>query len=140
MIRRCLALAALVLVMPSLASCSSDRVTTAPPDQGTPIVAAKLVFATQPGGATAGTPFTTQPVIEAQDPSGNVATTFTGPVLIFIGIGGGSSQLCCNVTVNAVNGVASFSGLRIDVAGTYTLRVSSGSLVTAQSGVFDVTP
>lgn len=74
-------------------------------------MAAKLVFTAQPGGAAAGVPFTTQPAVAAEDPSGN-----------------------------AVNGVASFSDLRIDVSGTYTLRASSGSLVTAQSGVFDVSP
>lgn len=130
----------IALAVSCLSSCASDRTTAPPPNQGDPIVAAKLVFATQPAGAVAGLPFTTQPTVEAQDPSGNVATTFTGPVLIFIGIGGGSSQLCCNVSVNAVNGVATFSGLRIDVSGTYTLRASSGSIVTAQSGVFDVAP
>lgn len=129
----------LALTVSSLASCASDGTTAPPPDQGDPIVAMKLAFATEPGGAAAGVPFTTQPVVEARDVSGNVATTFTGPVLVFLAIGG-TGQLCCNVTVNAVHGVASFSGLRIDLSGTYTLRASSGSLLTAQSVPLAVAP
>ncbi len=123
------------------AGCSSDGLTTSPPpDQTDQIVAVKLSFTTPPSGASAGVPFTTQPVVKAEDASGNVATTYTGPIQVILGLGGTSGVLCCNVTLNAVNGVAAFDGLRIDNAGTYTLRAFSGTLAGTQTGAFTVVP
>jgi ABC-type Fe3+-hydroxamate transport system substrate-binding protein len=136
---RLASLAATILLLAG-GACSSDSLTTAPPDGGDPIVAAKLVFATQPSGAAAGAALGTQPVVKAEDASGNVATTYSGPIKVVLGNGGATGVLCCNVTVNAVNGVAAFSGLSVNTAGTYTLRASSGTLAGTQSAAFDITP
>jgi hypothetical protein len=89
----------------------------------------------------AGMPFATQPVVEARDASNNLDTAFTGPVTAAISTGTGTSGavLSSTVTVNAVAGVAAFTDLSIDLAGTgYTLTFTSGSLTAAVSAPFDV--
>ena len=50
--------------------------------------ATRLVFSTQPAGATGGTAFTTQPVVTAQDAAGNTATSYAGTVALSIASGG----------------------------------------------------
>src|SRR5437870_2390453 len=44
----------------------------------TPATADRLVFTTQPGGATAGAAFATQPVVKSRDPYGNDSTVGLG--------------------------------------------------------------
>ena len=104
--------------------------------------AAKLAFTTQPsGGNTAGNAFGTQPVVKIQDVSGNTVTNSTSPVTLAITVGTGASGavLAGAVTANAVNGVATFSGLGINLAGTgYTLTASSPGLSAAISSSFDI--
>jgi len=104
--------------------------------------AAKLAFTTQPSGSnTAGTAFATQPVVAIQDANGSTVTTSTATVTLAITTGTGSSGavLSGTKTVNAVNGVATFSGLSINLAGSgYTLRASSGTLTPATSSYFNV--
>ncbi len=102
----------------------------------------KLAFSTQPSGATAGSAFTTQPKVAIQDAGGNTVTSSSAPVTLAItsGTGASGAVLSGNATVNAVNGVATFSGLSINLAGTgYTLTATSGSLTPAVSSPFDVT-
>jgi hypothetical protein len=118
----------------SAESDSFDVATTTP-------VATTFVFTTQPTGATAGTVFTTQPVVSVVDANGNVVTGFIGAVTLAITTGTGASgaNLTGTLTVNAVNGVATFSGLSIDTAGTgYSLTATSGSLTSVSSNTFDV--
>jgi len=104
--------------------------------------AAKLAFTTQPGSSnTAGADFDTQPVVTIQDADGNKVTTSTAAVTLAITPGTGTSgaDLSGNTTVNAVNGVATFSGLSVNLAGSgYTLGATSGTLTPATSTAFDV--
>ena len=58
-------------------------------------------------------------------------------VTIAVSSGGGS--LIGTTTVNAVAGVATFSGLAIHVADSYTLDVTDGSLTSATSASFTIT-
>ena len=44
------------------------------------------------------------------------------------------------LTVNAVNGVATFSNLAIDTVGTYQLEATSGTLTAATSTSITITP
>jgi len=108
-----------------------------------PRVAAKLAFTTQPSSSnTAGAPLGTQPVVTIQDAGGNTVTTSTAAVTLAITLGTGASgaALSGNTTVNAVNGVATFSGLSVNLVGSgYTLGATSGALTPATSSAFTVT-
>jgi uncharacterized repeat protein (TIGR03803 family) len=87
-----------------------------------PAPATTLVFTTQPAGATAGAAFGA--VITIEDQHGNTETSDDSAVtLSSIGPGG----LGGVVTVNAVNGIATFNDLILDVAGSYTLSASDSA-------------
>ena len=103
-----------------------------------PAAASQLVVSTQPAGATAGAPFTTQPVISVQDAFGNTVTGDSSSVTATLNSGSGS--LAGTTTVAAVNGIASFSNLRIDTAGAKTLQLTDGALTSVNSGSFTVSP
>ena len=103
--------------------------------------AAKLAFTTPPSDSTAGAAFGTQPVVAVQDANGNTVTTDTSSVTLALANNPGGGTLSGTTTVAAVNGVATFSGLSIDKAGTgYTLAASDGTLTGATSSAFDIGP
>lgn len=98
-----------------------------------------LAFMTQPSSAIAGAPIAVSVAI--QDEAGHTQSGATNAVTIAIGANAGPGTLLGTTTVNAMNGVATFSGLAIDKAGTgYTLVASSNSLTSASSSSFDVVP
>ena len=107
-----------------------------------PAAAATLAFVATPGNTRAAAAFTNQPVVEAQDAFGNRATSFSGAVTLAIKPGTGTvgAALGGTTTVNASNGVASFSGLSIDrIGAAYQLSASAGGLTGADSGAFNIT-
>ena len=57
----------------------------------TPLVATKLVYTTQPGSATEGYSFNTQPVVTVQDGLGNTVTSSTAQVTLSITPGSGTT-------------------------------------------------
>jgi len=108
--------------------------------------AAQVAFTTQPvGGVNEGTNFATQPKVSVEDAGGNVVTTDTRAVTLGIATytasNGGNRQgtLSCTAsttTVNAVAGMATFSGCQITgtaAAGTYTLSATAGGLSSGTS-------
>ena len=104
--------------------------------------ATRFVFTTQP---TTTLPFLKiQPAVQVTvvDDLGNPLTTFTGPVTIAIGHNGGlllPGTLSGTKTMNAVNGVATFSDLSIDQVGNgYTLTVTSAGIIGAESAPFNI--
>jgi hypothetical protein len=99
-----------------------------------------LVFFVQPGGAGINSPFSPQPVVRVIDSNGGVATTFNGSVTIAINSGTGGAVLSGGLlTVPVAAGVATFSGLQIDLAGSYTLVASSAAPITSDiSSSFDI--
>ncbi len=102
----------------------------------------RLIVQTNTSGGQANVPFSTQPVVVTQDALNHTNTTFNGPVTLTIKSGTGTSgaTLAGTVTVNAVNGVASFSGLAISKAGTgYRLTATSSGVSSVDSAVFDIT-
>jgi hypothetical protein len=106
---------------------------TAPP-------ATRLAFTVQPTTATAGTAIAPAVQVAAQDAAGNTVTDFTGTITIAIGNNPSAGTLSGATSVAAVNGVASFSGLQIDVAGAgYTLTAATSGLAAATSAGFDIT-
>lgn len=99
----------------------------------------RLAFVTQPGGATAGAGLTPQPAVQALDDQGRAVPGFTGPVAMALGANPGGGALGGTLTVNAVNGVATFSNLAVSAAGTgYTLVASASGLASATSAPFTV--
>jgi hypothetical protein len=100
--------------------------------------AVKLVFNPSPSDAPAGTAFPTQPIVEAQDAGGNLVPSFTGSVTLAIASNPGGGTLSGTVTVPAVGGIATFSGLSIDKAGVgYTLQASD-SVLNGTSAAFTI--
>ena len=119
---------------------AADNLTTA--TQSTPFniavgPASQLSFTTSPGTTVAGDPFATQPVVTFQDAGGNTATA-TGAVSLAIGSnpGGGTLSGCTSTTTN---GVTTFSGCKINLAGNgYTLVATSPGLQSATSSAFNI--
>src|SRR6266545_4128308 len=104
-------------------------------------VPTQVAFTVQPSNATAGSAISPAVEVEVRDASGSRVTTARNTVTLAIGTNAGSGTLSGTATVNAVNGIATFSGLSIDKAGTgYTLAASSTSLTGATSGGFDIAP
>ena len=79
--------------------------------------------------------------MSVEDANGNVVTSDTSSVTVAIGTNPGSGTLGGTLTVAAVNGVATFSNLSIDKAGTgYTLTATDGTPDRRHSSSFNVTP
>jgi|GEM_PF-378719 len=97
---------------------------TAPP-AGT---ASQLVFTTPPAATgDAGTAWSTQPAVTAQDIGGAAVTGYADPVTLSLASGSGTLT-CDQNPVVPVNGVATFSGCQIDTAGVVTLRATSATI------------
>ena len=83
--------------------------------------ATTIAILTHPAGTESGLPFATQPVIELRDASGARATSATGSVTASIATGTGGT-IAGTVTAPIVNGLATFTDLRVNGPGTFTLR------------------
>jgi hypothetical protein len=103
-----------------------------------PAAATRLAVTTQPPAVIApGAGFGL--AVSAEDPFGNVATPFTGGVSITLAGNPGGAVLGSTLTVNAVNGVATFGAVTLDKAGSgYTLQASSSGLASATTNAFNV--
>jgi parallel beta-helix repeat protein len=118
---------------------------TLPPATSSPFTisigpATQLAFSAQPGGAPAGGLLNPQPVVTVKDADGNTATTYTGPVTIALGANPGGGSLSGTLTVNAVNGVATFANLSLGTSGAgYTLVASAAGLSGSTSAAFAIT-
>lgn len=90
-----------------------------------------LSFSTQAAGASAGSAFTTQPVVALSAGNGVSAN---GAVTLSVASGPGSLS-CAPNSVSSVNGIATFTGCTLSLSGTYTLRAS----VTVNGNTISVT-
>ena len=100
-----------------------------------------LSFSVQPGNVTAGTVMSPAVKVAVRDSAGNVVTTSAASITVALsnGTGAAGAHLRGTVTVSAVNGVATFSTLSVDSAGTgYTLTARASGLTGATSGAFNV--
>lgn len=103
--------------------------------------ASRLVFTVQPGTSVAGANISPAVQVSELDSLGNVVSTFANPVTLSITAGSGTdgASLSGTTTVNAVGGVATFSTLSIDSAGTgYSLTASTVGLADEMSATFKV--
>jgi len=93
--------------------------------------ATKIVNTTSASGAVSGIAFTTQPVVSFQD-ANSFAVSTNSSVTASITSGSAGASLLGTVTVAAVNGVVTFSGLGITGAGgSYTLTFAASGLTVA---------
>ncbi|WP_193745832.1 hypothetical protein [Demequina lutea] len=99
--------------------------------------ATKLAFTVSPGNTTSNSPFVNQPQVAVQD-AGGAQTAGTDPVTLSITTPAGAVLTCDANPTNAVAGLASFAGCRIDQPGTYTLTAASGALTSAVSSSFTI--
>ena len=100
--------------------------------------ATKLGFTTQPGGGTAGFAWAQQPVVALQDAGGNTVTGTAQNVTLAIQNNAGPGGVLSGTKVVAVNtttGLATYSGLSIDKAGTGYTLTATGSTVNTTPGV-----
>ena len=99
----------------------------------------KLAIGSQPANAAAGAALPAISVI-AQTDAGDTASTFAGAVTLSLSGGTSGAVLGGTTTVNAVAGVAIFTGLTVSKSGTgYSLAASSSGLSGATTSSFDVT-
>src|SRR5881296_2023145 len=134
-LRNQLFLAGVVLCGVALGGCSSAG-PVQPPGVG---AAAKLAFIVQPSNALAGGAITPAMQVAVQDAQGNTVTTATTTITVAIGTNPASGTLAGTKTVAAVNGVATFSTLSLNLAGTgYTLTATATGLTSATSSAFNI--
>jgi CSLREA domain-containing protein len=96
-----------------------------------------ILITQQPADTTAGNPLSV--AMQIVDASDNL-TGSNANVTIALGANPGNSTLSGTLTVAAVNGAATFSGISLEKAGTgYTLVVGSVGLTGATSNAFDIT-
>jgi hypothetical protein len=101
----------------------------------TPGAAAQLALRTQPDGAASAAPLATQPVVEVRDAAGNVVTTSTLPVTVALASGGGT--MGGTSVANAVNGVATFTGLALTgIIGPRTFTFTAPGVTAVNSLAF----
>ena len=102
-----------------------------------PGTASEISLPTSAAGAASGSPFTTQPIVNIIDSSGNTVTSNTAPVTIAVSGGDGLATIFGTTTINAVAGVATFSGVGISgTAGTiYTLTFTSPGLISTTEDI-----
>jgi hypothetical protein len=97
-----------------------------------------LAFTSEPANAVAGTTLGTV-VVDVLNAEGDVSATDDSPVTLSL-YSGPSATLNGTLTVNAVNGVATFTGLSINTAGMFSLEAADAtdSAIAGTSSVFTV--
>lgn len=100
---------------------------------------ANLVFSTQPSNANGGASIAPPIAVHILDAYGNLSSS-TASISMAIGTNPGGGILSGTLSVAAVAGVATFSDLSINAAGTgYTLVASSAGLANVTSSAFAIT-
>ena len=103
----------------------------------------KLGFSQEPTNTPINTNITPSIIVEIQDATGNIVPTATDDITLSIGTdpSSGGATLSGTLTVTAVNGVATFNDIQIDVGNSnYDLDATATGLTTATSASFDITP
>jgi hypothetical protein len=102
--------------------------------------ATHVKFSVKPSNTTAGATIAPAVQVSARNAEGKLVSSFTGTITLEIGTNPGGGTLSGTTTVAAVNGVATFSNLSIDKAGTgYRLIAAAGGLAPSTSSKFDIT-
>ena len=101
--------------------------------------ATKLAFTAQPGIGIVNAPLSMPIVVHAEDSQGNLTPAFGGTVTIAFATNPTGAALGGLVSVDAVAGIAAFSGITVSQAGNgYTLSASATGLTSATSAPFNI--
>jgi len=101
--------------------------------------AARVAFSTQPTDAGVGQAIAPPVTVVITDSTGHPVTGYSGSVTISLGANATGATLSGANTATATNGVATFSGLSVNKAGSgYRLSAASSGLAGAMSTPFDV--
>jgi len=105
-----------------------------------PAAPAQLAVTTQPpSSVTAGATFGL--AIAVENANGGILTSFNGSVTISMAANPGGSTLGSTLKVAAQNGIATFSGLSLNLTGTdYTIQASASESTAATTNTISVTP
>lgn len=85
----------------------------------------QLLYQEMPSGAVSGVPFATQPVLEVRDAAGNLTVSATSITASMVN---DTTPLLGTRTAAVVDGVARFTDLQVDRAGSYTLSFGASTL------------
>ena len=98
-----------------------------------------VITAQPPASVIAGDPFSLSVV--ADDPYGNLATSFSGPVSITLANNPAAMRSMDRSRQTANDGLATFSGLSLDAVDSgYAIAAASSGLTAATTRSFNVTP
>ncbi len=103
----------------------------------TPAAETALGFLIQPSNVASAAVMTPAVQVAVQDPFGNTVTGATNPITVSLTAPNGAT-LGGTLTRNAASGVATFTGLTVDKAGTYTLTAVATGLTNGTSASFIV--
>jgi hypothetical protein len=114
-----------------LAACGGSKTTA-------PVPVTELSVTTPTEATVAGVAIVPAIVVTAKDGT-TTASGFDGPITLALDANPGGATLSGTLTVNALNGVATFSNVSLNrAASSYTLTATSGTLL-GRSGFFAVT-
>jgi hypothetical protein len=119
----------------SAVASSTLTITSAPTPPAPTPSPAKLVFTQQPSNTSTQATITPAVQVSVEDSSGTPVTSSTNPVTLALT---GGKSLGGTVTAVPQNGIATFSNLTINTAGSYTLSASSSGLASAISTTFTI--
>ncbi len=106
-----------------------------------PGAAAKVTFLVQPTPTVAGNTIGPAVQVAIQDALGNTVPSATGTITLAIGTNPGAGTLQGTLVRTPVGGVASFTDLSVNKAGSgYTLVATAGGLASGTSTGFAITP
>ena len=137
-----------VLTATATIAAGTKTTTTSPAFTITYAAASQLVFTTQPSSSTvAGVAFAQQPVVTIEDQYGNTVTSGSdATVSVALTLTTGTGTLSGTASMNAVAGVANFTGkgLNINLVGTdkvltATATIAAGTKTTTTSPAFTIT-
>jgi hypothetical protein len=98
-----------------------------------------LAFFVQPNTANVGEIITPPVQVVARDTLGNTDSTFSAGVSVSLAANPTGASLGGTTAAAAIRGIATFRDLRVDRAGTYTLRATAAGATAATSAAFTVT-
>jgi hypothetical protein len=99
---------------------------------------AKLIIQEQPVSFVQTTSMATPVVVAVEDQYNNVVLNASTTVVLSINSGPVGAVLSGQISVNTVNGVATFNGVSADLLGTYTLIATAGAITSPVTSAFTV--
>ena len=117
----------------------SGLVGTSGGDGGTGNGAAVLAFFVQPSTANVRQVISPPVEVLVRDSLGSIDSAFTASITIDLASNSTGAALGGTTTVRPTNGIATFSNLSVNAAGTYTLQASADGATGVTSGAFTIT-